>query len=517
MRAPRRMLAVALALLVAGITGGADAAPTISHGEVTSFDGTAIAYTLFVPDDASSEDPVPIVFMTHGWGMRRERANAGMVANLTGAGYAVITWDQRGFGDSGGEAQVDSQDFEVRDVQALIDLVADPATTGGAVLLDADGDPRMGMIGGSYAGGIQLMTAAADTRVDAIVPQITWNDLPEALRPGGVLKLGWDVLLYGSGFATGTAEGLDAPGGPRTGAYAQEIHQSFVEGLALNDWSDETFAWYDSRSTKHYVGGTDVLPGVQAATLLVQGVNDTLFPINHAIDTYNAITANGSEARMIFFCGLLVGSTHAVHSLRADASCDDGDQGPFITAAALQWFDRHLNGNPGATAISPISFQTQDGTFATATALPSETVAGAGTGTLVNTVAPTSSSQALATPSAGGFRVPITGASGRTLLGVPEVDLAVTGTGLESYVFMRLLDVAPDGTEIVIDDQVGAQKVVNLSDVAQQSTVELPGVAWEVASGHELVLELTSTSADHSSSRVPSVSDITLSVSVPVL
>ena len=35
----------------------------------------------------------------------------------------------------------------------------------------------MGMVGASYGGGIQLVTAAIDCRVDAIVPQIAWHSL----------------------------------------------------------------------------------------------------------------------------------------------------------------------------------------------------------------------------------------------------------------------------------------------------------------------------------------------------
>ena len=67
---------------------------------------------------------LPVVLMTHGWGGSRTTDNSGDVALLTGAGYAVLTWDSRGFGTSGGEANVDSMDFEVRDVQALITFVA---------------------------------------------------------------------------------------------------------------------------------------------------------------------------------------------------------------------------------------------------------------------------------------------------------------------------------------------------------------------------------------------------------
>lgn len=519
-RGIRRLAAGLATVLVLGLAGlPAGASTTITHGFITSFDNTPIAYTLMVPDTATASSPAPVVFMTHGWGGTRTRTATGIAATLLDEGYVVFTWDQRGFGDSGGSPMVDSQEFEVRDVQTMIDWVADPANTGGVVELDGPGDPVMGMIGFSYAGGIQLMTASADLRIDAIVPFIVWNDLPEALKPGGVLRLAWDLLLYGAGLASATADGLDSGAGPQTGSYPVEIHRSFAEGTALNDWSAATYDWFDARSPKHYINGTDDLPGISAATLLVEGTNDTLFPINHAIEAYNQVTANGADAKMIFYCGALFGgSGHTVHSLSTDTSCEEGNQGTFITNAFLAWFDKHLNGASVSTGAA-IDYQLQDGTFASVSALPTTTVSASGSGTIANTVAPTSGSHVQPTaPAPDGFLVPIPAAAGETLLGIPEVTLNIDGVGLESYVFMRLLDRAPDGTYVVVDDQVTALKVTGLDPLYPDTyTRDLAGVAWEMELGHELLLEVTPTSNDHASSRVPSVANISVTVTVPVL
>ncbi|MDH6246927.1 CocE/NonD family hydrolase [Mycobacterium sp. OTB74] len=53
----------------------------------------------------------------------------------------------------------------------------------------------MGMIGVSYGGGIQWVSAAADKRIDAIVPGLAWNSLTEGLYPGGAFKTAWASLL----------------------------------------------------------------------------------------------------------------------------------------------------------------------------------------------------------------------------------------------------------------------------------------------------------------------------------
>ena len=115
------------------------------------------------------------------------------------AGYNVLTWDPRGFGASGGTAEVDSPKFEGRDVSALIDYVARQPEA----QLDERGDPRVGMAGGSYGGGIQLVAAAIDHRIDAIVPDIAWNSLETSLGKNDTVKSGWGLALYAASAAAG--------------------------------------------------------------------------------------------------------------------------------------------------------------------------------------------------------------------------------------------------------------------------------------------------------------------------
>ena len=47
------------------------------------------------------------------------------------------------------------------------------------------------MSGPSYGGGIQLVTAGIDRRVDAITPTIAWNSLLTGLYKEGSVKQGW--------------------------------------------------------------------------------------------------------------------------------------------------------------------------------------------------------------------------------------------------------------------------------------------------------------------------------------
>jgi ABC-2 type transport system ATP-binding protein len=521
MRGGRILLAAALVIGAASVAVPAPAAgPVLRDGIVQSFDGTPIAYTLMLPAGASASRPVPLVFNTHGWGGERNRDASGMSGTLLKNGYAVLTWDARGFGDSGGEAQVDSQQYEVRDVEALIDFAAKQH----AIQLDRRGDPRMGMVGGSYAGGIQLMTAAADRRVDAIVPAIAWNDLVRSLKPGGVLKFGWGTLLYGDGVANGLAGGLDSPAGPQTGALAPQIHEAYAQSVALNDWTSDIRAWFAARSTGRYINGAKVpgvgrIAGIRAPTLILQGINDTLFNLNEAIDNFRQIRANGVPVKLIAFCGgLTEGATaHAVNA--AGTSCTSDERAEQkLTGATLAWLDRYVRVPLGdARTGAPIEYQLQDGSFRSARSFSAPVLRATFRGSLVHKVVPTSGVVTAAQPSPDGLRSIIDAPAGATIVGAPKLDLTISGAGTEAYLFFKLLDQAPDGSLTVVDDQVTPHKFVGLSSKPTRVSIGLGGVAWRIERGHRLLLEVSTSSNDYTNSRFPSVADLAGTLRVPAL
>ena len=187
------------ALFGTGVSAAREAKFTREEHAVESFDGVEIPTVLFVPEGGADAT----LMATHGWGGSKESIEryASLAADN---GYALVVWDQRGFGESTAEVGL-SGPREVADVSALIDFVtADDRIENGP-----DGEPRVGMLGASYAGGIQLNAAAVDDRIDALVPVIPWHDLTVSLVPNGVPKLGWTSLLYGSGIAS--ARGASDP------------------------------------------------------------------------------------------------------------------------------------------------------------------------------------------------------------------------------------------------------------------------------------------------------------------
>ena len=234
----RRALVVATAVGVVAV-GGAVAAVALTGSpapyaardvRIAVVDGpqnnqhVVLDATFFTPGGTGR---VPAVLLAHGFGETKD-AVRGEAIGLARAGFAVLTWSARGFGGSTGQIALDSPDYEVKDVEQLVTWLSRQPR----VLLDHPGDPRVGIAGASYGGAMALLAAAYDPRIDAVVPEITWNDLATALFPNaaggppldGVFKKQWAGLLFTQGTAgfgtagpAGTAGSAGAAGSAGTG------------------------------------------------------------------------------------------------------------------------------------------------------------------------------------------------------------------------------------------------------------------------------------------------------------
>ena len=295
---------------------------------VASFDGTPLAATLFVPAGADDANRVPFVLMTHGWAGSRTSALTGRVADLVDAGYGVLTWDSRGFGRSGGEVMLDHPDYEGRDVRVLVDWLVANAP----VAMESADDPRVGMSGGSYAGGIQLLAAAFDPRIDVIAPEITWNDLGRALAPNGVPKLQWVSLLFGAGLATSCSDGHGASPAAPSGCQTPDLARHYATVLATNGVTDEIREDLWVRSPARY------MDQIQVPTLLVQGFPDTLFDVDEAVANYEGVKANGQPAKLWLYDGGHAGPN---------------TQARLISGVVLDWFACHLALAPDCARVGP--------------------------------------------------------------------------------------------------------------------------------------------------------------------
>ncbi|MGH2712240.1 MAG: CocE/NonD family hydrolase [Actinomycetota bacterium] len=517
----RRARAALFALcLVPAIAGGPAAAkgPVIENDIIVrSADGTPLVATLMLPEGASADAPVPAILGTHGWGGTRATSPSGLTQRLLDNGYAILTWDSRGFGESGGEANVGAPGFEVEDAKALMSYLASRPE----ILTDGPDDPRVGWIGGSNAAGVQFNTAALDHRIEAIVPEISWGNLIQDLTPNGVAKQTWNDLLYGAGLATGLANGLQSSAGPQTGAYPPQIHQGFVEITTTGKASKPIEDWFSFRAT------TTRSADIRTPTLIIQGTVDVLFPLEDAFANYLNIKKSKTPVKVIAYCAghTLAGCSYPGGATGYPAGSED--KPPIYQDRIVSWLDRYVKGKKKVNTGPEIEWQAQDGLYYGAKRYPlpkAQTLSfePVSTGTLFGPGPGGGDGPSDGNPAPAGElgrsarRDVVVAPPAQTLsiLGVPQVKLTGSVTGAAAHVFLELVDVAPDGTRVTVDDQV---MPVALGSGAFDRTVDLHGIAWRLEPGHSLELEITTGSAQYAAPRTgPYAVSLAAELSLPI-
>lgn len=496
---------VVIAALVASLlmpATGATSTYRIEDGIViTSFDGEPIVATLMLPLQATAVDPVPAVLRTHGWGQRRSTEPDAMMQRLLDEGYAILTWDSRGFGHSGGEANFGSPSHEVRDASALIDYLA----TRPEVLQDRVGDPRIGWTGGSNAAGVQLNGAAIDKRVDAIVPQIGWGNLLEDLFPNGVYKQGWGERMYTRGLVGARFDGLESsnPAGSQAGDYAPEIHLAHEALAATGDLPRDLRAWYRARST--VIRSSDV----QAPTLLMAGAIDTLFPLRGAFRNHRNLQQAGTPVKLLVMCSghTLLGCPYpggrSGHPREPAAV-------PLWEERIVSWLDRYVKKDAAADTGAPFEWQAPDGFYRAAPSYPlprtrrvrgyieTPRLRGPGLsgGDLEGDARPAPERELGTT--AVRRTVLATSARPRPLVGVPRVALRGRVRGAGGHLYLELVDVAPDGARVTVNHQ---STPVEVAAGPVDVRTKMNGIVWVVRPGHRLELEVTTGSTMYQHSR----------------
>ena len=309
--------------------------------DITSFDGTVIRAHWFPIETLAAGETAPTVLMGPGWGSGgdTDADTVGLlgslsISSLRDAGYNVLTWDPRGFGESSGTVQIDSVEYEARDVQQLLDWVS----TQPQAELDGDRDPRSGMVGGSYGGGIQLVTAAIDCRVDALVPIVAWHSLTTSLYKAETFKAGWANLLAA---------------GAMTADLDPTIGRSTEAGNATGVLDPADVEWFAER------GPSDLVADITVPTFVIQGTVDTLFTLDEGVSNYEMLRASGVPTAMMWFCG-----GHG--TCLSTASPDEARVG----SRAIAWLDRYVKGDETVEFGATFDFVDQHGVNYTADDFP---------------------------------------------------------------------------------------------------------------------------------------------------
>ncbi|MFJ3417549.1 CocE/NonD family hydrolase [Streptomyces sp. NPDC086082] len=499
---------------------------------------------LYRPAGVDHAHPAPAVLATNGFGGSKSDGSTDSIGKaFAQRGYVGLVYSGLGFGKSGCLVSLDDPGIDGRAASGLIDFLAgtraaDDGTRADFVTLDAKGDPRVGMIGGSYGGAIQLATAAVDHRVDALVPMITWHDLAYSLDPNnavgqasrdvpGAFKWQWTNAFY----LIGETQPLTVPGLDPTRVNSLSCVHFVSRACAiirtLNSGSYPPAATADLLAYARGVSPVTYLKQVKAPTLLVQGQADTLFNLNEATATYKTLTAQGTTTKMIWQSWGHSGGMSDPAAGELDLTKGDLESS-YVGRRILSWFDRYLLKRTG-TDTGPAFAYYRDwitdpaDTYATTGQLPAldEKFYLSGDGKLVdnrakvtsgsrgyaNRLVPTSHSESslsgtigLSDPAPydtagtylGWTSAPLTRTT--DVVGAPKATLKVdsprarqsqnSGDAADRLVlFAKLYDVAPDGSKTLVHRLVAP---VRVPDVTKSFTVTLPGIVHRYEKGHRL-------------------------------
>ena len=252
--------------------------------------------TILTTDPAT---PRPAIVLAHGFGGTKADSEP-TARTLALAGYTVIIYTARGFGASGGLIHLDNPAYEGADARKLVDLAASRPE----VAKDGD-DPVIGFAGASYGGALSFLAAGLDHRVDAIVAgvhlaQPAAGALPavpggrrgqfagrcHSREPPGRVQtaLGLLVVLQRRG-----RPAIRPVRQPQTRWAVRSIRPGAVSGLSHAAETGEADAKLSALLDES--GLEKIVPTIQAPTLIIQGEDDTLFPLDQADANFRGLPA----------------------------------------------------------------------------------------------------------------------------------------------------------------------------------------------------------------------------------
>ncbi len=431
------------ALATALVLVGGDAVGSIAARQDVSIvmdDGVSIAATLYVPDGAAPAGGWPALVFLHGLSGNRQQMNALVEGyGITGQGFAVLTFDARGHGESGGLVGIDGP-REVADTRAVRDwLAARPETS----------DTKIGAWGISYGGGAVFNSLVAGVPWSAVFTVETWTDLYSALMPQGLVKSGLVAGLAGS-----------IPPEKRDPSLVAVQAAAFAGNAAA------VKPWADARSSLSKLGS------VTTPVYMAQGRRDFLFGIDQGARAFQRL-----KGPKTLYVGL-----HG-HAPSTFPAADTG----YLMSQAVRWFGCFV-ANAGCSVSSVVAVSSEK---------PGGQVTVRGT---PPPVSPTFVSFPGVTTFARSGKAARTTAPLRQAIevyGTPTVQTSIAASGGWSRLVAVLSARTPAGKEIVVSaggvpTKPGAQKV----------TIQLSSQATLIPKGSRLTLTLASSSTAQSSSNV---------------
>ncbi|MFG2641966.1 alpha/beta fold hydrolase [Streptomyces sp. NPDC048370] len=278
--------------------------PSVRFVDIAGDGGTVLKANVVTPAGAGASTRYPVIVLPTSWAMPQIEYLV-QAQKLADSGYVVVSYNSRGFWQSGGEIET-AGPRDVADASKVIDWA----------LAHTPADPaKVGMAGVSYGAGISLLAAAHDKRIKAVAALSGWGDLIESIYSGRTQHLQAAALLGGAGFLTG-----------RPGPELQGILGDFLSSNLAKE--GEMIEWGKKRSPATYL---DRINANGAAIMLGNAWGDTIFPPNQYASFYEKLQG---PKRLEFRPG-----EHAT----AEATGLFGLPNDTWTSAH-RWFDHHLKG-----------------------------------------------------------------------------------------------------------------------------------------------------------------------------
>ena len=510
--------ALGLALLLFAMLPSVASAAEVTTKSISTAPGVNIDTSLYLPKKV----PAPAILLAHGFGGSKDSV-AEEAKFYQEHGYVVMTWTARGFGKSTGQITMDSPDAEISDIRQLISVLSKDKN----VIQDKTGDPRIGIAGASYGGAAALMTASLDQRIDAVVADITWSDMQQALFPQSAVAVTepgpFKKIWTGTFFALATLQSAYLG---ECGALAPQWCSAYKNAVLNGLPSSSEAQLLRSISPISYANS------LKAPTLLSQGQADSLFPLNQSSDVAQILTKNKVPLAMIWH-----------------ASGHDGGatESKFLQEQYLRWFDKNLRNKKidypafqftkvkGSISLQdstvipktysaktlPINAQYQSLQLQpqpAALAYPVGGIPGAisalpgigSAGSLVATVASNVAGFSPAfIPGQSGFlespelKTPI------SVLGSSRITVRVTSTSGNATLFFSLVSKSPSGAITQPNGIVAPVRLTNIPAEGKTITVQLPAVILDAAIGDKLAVGVSSTDQGYELPKAPAFYSIT--------
>lgn len=462
---------------IGAVTSGAHAAASATSLMLPGA-GVQLDSTVYIP----ATTPAPAVLLAHGWAGNKTNM-AGQARELQAAGYLVLAWTARGFGNSTGYIELNSPQSEGADVSRLIDYLAER----GDVLLDAPGDPRVGISGGSYGGAISLIAAGLDHRLDAVAANITYNDLQQSLFPqfavgvarSGVLKRSQAAGLFGAAQA--------AVPGSSCGRIEPTWCAEYKDSMSTGEPSANLSALLRAAAPATYA------EAVTAPTLLMQGQYDLLFDLSESLRTAMQMCSARPEGKVAMLWHM---SGHSASSSTAVSS-----ENSRVVAQTRRWFDIHLRGIASDFPTFQVTRSSDKVIFADGSAVPIAYSSALLPLAVKSTAYPISGSTATLT--SGGATsatwVTATLVASTWILTSPQVRMRVTSANGEATLFFSTSINRANGTVIRPLGLVAPIRLSNIPAGGSDVLVQLPAISAVAAAGDSLAVIATMTEPGYDS------------------